>query len=86
MVQGALQKETQEVNKNERVKKDISLCFDFIRYLIKNPEMLNRIPDNAEVDFLETDLPTTISEAEPPALRQGVLFKVEHVFEEVNPQ
>ena len=71
------------MNKDERVRKHISLSFDFIRYLVKNPKMVNRIPDNAEVDFLETDLPVNISEVGLPAPSQGVLFKVEHVFEEV---
>ena len=36
------------------------------------------------VDFLETDLPVNISEARLPAPSQGVLFRVEHVFEEVS--
>ena len=71
------------MNKDERVKKHISLSFDFIRFLVQNPEIVDRIPDNAEVDFLETDLPVSISEAKLPAPSQGVLFRVEHVFEEV---
>ena len=61
----------------------ISLSFDFIRYLVKNRKMVDRIPDNAEVDFLETDLPVNISEAGLPAPSQGVVFKGEHIFEEV---
>jgi len=83
MVQGALQKEAQKVNKDERVKKHISLSFDFIRYLVKHPEIVNRIPDKAEVDFLEPDLPVNISDARQPAPSQGLLFRVEQVFEEV---
>jgi hypothetical protein len=71
------------VNKDEVVKKHISLSFDFIRYLVKNPGMLDRLPDTADVEFLETDLPISISEEVLPARNQGVLFKVEHSFEEV---
>jgi hypothetical protein len=71
------------VNKDEVVKKHISLSFDFIRYLVKNPRILDRLPDSADVEFLGTDLPMSISEAGLPTLSQGILFKVEHTFEEV---
>jgi len=71
------------MTKNEIVKKNISLTFDFIRYLTKNTEMLDKIPDGAEVDFLELDLPMRVSEDSIGDSSRPVLFKVDHTFSEI---
>ena len=71
------------MTRNEIVKKHISLTFDFIRYLTKNPEVLARVPDDIEVEFLELDLPIYIPKESPVESNKSVLFKVEHTFREI---
>ena len=44
------------MKKEEIVKKNISLVFDFLRYLTDHPELIEKIPDNCESEvslFLE---------------------------------
>ena len=45
------------MTRNEMVRKNIALTFDFVRYVINHPEMFETLPDAAEIEFLETDLP-----------------------------
>ena len=71
------------MTKNEIVQRNISLSFDFIRHLVKNPDLLESIPEGAEVEFVEHDLPQPVdpeSGNEPP---KAVLFKVERAFREI---
>jgi len=39
--------------KDEIVKKNIGLTFDFIRAAVADPHLLDKIPDGAEIDFAE---------------------------------
>ncbi len=70
------------MTKDEIVKKNISLSFDFIRYLIKNPEILDKVSDNTEIEFFEPDLPMRIAEKGLSDLCKSV-FRVEHTFREM---
>jgi hypothetical protein len=69
------------MKKDEIVKKNISLTFDFMRNIVDNPDILSAIPDGSEVDFIETDLPryivvkNRVEDAVEP-----VVFRVEHTF------
>jgi hypothetical protein len=45
------------MRKDEVVKKNIGLTFDFLRAAVADPHLLDKIPDGAEIEFLETDLP-----------------------------
>jgi len=69
------------MTKDEIVKKNISLSFDFIRYLIKSPEILAKIPDDTEIEFLDTDLPFPMNMAEKESVKS--VFRVEHTFREM---
>jgi len=40
----------------EVVRKNISLVFDFLRYLTENPELMEKMPDQCELEFLEKDV------------------------------
>jgi hypothetical protein len=71
------------MTKNEIVQKNISLSFDFIRHIVKNPDLLEVIPDNADVQFVESDLPTPVKPESDPVAGKTVLFKVEHIFKEM---
>jgi hypothetical protein len=46
-----------KMRKDEIIKKNIGLTFDFIRAAVADPHLLDKIPDAAEIEFLETDLP-----------------------------
>jgi len=41
----------------ETVNRNLGLSFDFIRQIVKNPEMLERIDDNSTIEFLQKDYP-----------------------------
>ena len=44
-------------NRDTIVEKNITLSFEFERYVAEHPEMLNQIPDGAAVVFLPKDDP-----------------------------
>jgi len=67
------------MKKSEIVQKNISLVFDFLRYLTDHPELIEKLPDQCELEFLEKEFPLTEAEAsvEGP---QKTFLKVEHTF------
>jgi hypothetical protein len=65
----------------EIVQKNIALTFDFIRYIIQHPDLFEMLPDQADIEFIATDLPfygdeTAFIEEE----HKPMFFKVEHAF------
>ena len=68
------------MRKDEVVKKNISLVFDFLRYLTDHPELIEKLPDGCELEFLDKDFPLI----EPEISIEGVekaFLKVEHTFD-----
>jgi hypothetical protein len=63
------------MRKDEIVKKNIGLTFDFIRATVTDPHLLDKIPDGAEIEFLETDLPRIETEERTDIEKQPILFK-----------
>ena len=43
------------MTKKETINRNIGLTFDFIRQVIKEPALLDKIPDGAELEFIEKD-------------------------------
>lgn len=41
----------------ETVNRNVGLSFDFIKQLVKNPEMIESINDNSIIEFLQKDYP-----------------------------
>lgn len=39
----------------EIVNRDIGLTFDLIRKIIDNPDLVDKIPDNSVIEFIEKD-------------------------------
>ena len=39
----------------ETVNRNIGLSFDFLRQIIRNPEILDQIKDNSIIEFLQKD-------------------------------
>jgi hypothetical protein len=68
------------MRKDEIVKKNIGLTFDFIRAAVADPDLLDKIPDGAEIEFLDTDLPRIETESRVDMEKPSVLFKVERNF------
>jgi hypothetical protein len=69
------------MRKDEVVKKNIGLTFDFIRAAVADPNLLDKIPNGAEIEFLETDLPRIETEEWAEMEKPPVLFKVERNFQ-----
>ena len=69
------------MRKDEVVKKNIGLTFDFIRAAVAEPHLLDKIPDGAAIEFIETDLPQIETEERADMEKPSVLFKVERNFQ-----
>ena len=41
----------------ETVNRNIGLTFDFARQIVENPGMIERLKDNAVIEFLQKDYP-----------------------------
>ena len=64
---------------DEIITKNISLVFDFLRYLTDHPELVEKLPDQCELEFLEKDFPLIETEANSQDTEKAFL-KVEHTF------
>ena len=67
------------MRKDEVVKKNISLVFDFLRYLTDHPELMEKLPDGCELEFLDKDFPLIESKTSVEDAEKAFL-KVEHTF------
>jgi hypothetical protein len=67
------------MTKDEIVRKNISLVFDFLRYLTEYPEMIEKIPDGSEIEFLDKDFPLANHEANSEEDKK-IFLKVERTF------
>ncbi len=61
----------------KQIAHHIGLTFDFVRELIKNPELLKELPDEFELEFIEKDIPAKAVED----LKNKQLVKVKNTFE-----
>lgn len=41
----------------ETVERNIDLTFDYVNHLIDNPEAIENLPDNFNLEFIEKDFP-----------------------------
>jgi len=67
------------MRKDEIVKKNISLVFDFLRYLTDHSELIEKLPDRCELEFLDKDFPL-IEEVSSAASVDTAFLKVERTF------
>ncbi|MBC8393973.1 MAG: hypothetical protein H8E17_15580 [Deltaproteobacteria bacterium] len=68
------------MRKDEIVKKNISLVFDLLRYLTDHPELIEKLPDGCELEFLDKDFPLSETEVSVEGIEK-VFLKVEHIFD-----
>ncbi len=45
------------MTKKEKINRSIGLTFDFLRQVIKNPKIVDQIPDGSTLEFVEKDFP-----------------------------
>jgi hypothetical protein len=60
----------------ETVNRNIGLAFDFLREINEKPHLLNKIPDNVTIDFVEKDFPK-MEKAKTSSGRKYVIVKNE---------
>ncbi len=68
------------MRKDEIVKKNISLVFDFLRYVTDHPELMEKLSDGSELEFLDKDFPLTDKEMRVEGVEKTFL-KVDHSFD-----
>ena len=68
------------MTKKEYVEKNIGITFDFVRHIIDNPELVETVPDGAELDFIDKDIPFKANEQKKKRL---VRYRVQHTFEPI---
>ncbi len=65
----------------QNVERDISLTFDFLRYAIDHPEMIDDIPEGSEIECLGPDIVITQSETEPDHKQEKTIITTKRIFE-----
>ena len=45
------------MNRKEKINRNIGLTFDFIRQVIDDPKIIDRIPNGTVVEFVDKDFP-----------------------------
>ncbi len=68
------------MTKNEKINRNIGLSFDFLREIIKNPNLINTIKDGTNIEFIEKDFVKN----EKKKIRQTKYYKVKSVFENIS--
>ena len=66
------------MTKRETVNRNIGLTFDFVREIIKDPSIMDNIPDGAVLEFVDKDFPVNND------LTNKYIIKVKNTFEPIN--
>ena len=71
------------MTKNETIERNITLTFDFLRQVVKDPSIIDDIPDGSTIEFVQKDLP--IVEEQIPRRTKALTryLKVNHQFENI---
>ena len=72
------------MTKKECAERNIGMTFDFIRQILENADILNTIPEGAELDFIDKDMPFKAKEILKK--KKVARYKVTHVFVPVHIQ
>lgn len=81
MVQRALFKEVKKMTNKETITRNIGLTFGFVNHLIDNPHLIDNLPDNFRLIFVEPDFINT-TKSNDEKLNQNVDKKyVRNTFE-----
>jgi len=69
------------MTKKEYTARNIGITFDFIRHLINHPEIVDTIPNGAELDFIDKEIPFKTKRQDRG--KKVARYKVEHIFEPI---
>jgi hypothetical protein len=69
------------MTKREYVRRNIGLTFDFLKHLIDHPEIIDTIPDGAELDFIDKNIPS--KKTERFKRKKIARYRIEHLFEPI---
>jgi len=68
------------MNEQLTVLRNIGLTFDFVRQLIDNPEMVDKIKNESTIDFLDKDF-IKHEKQEAKEIKNVSYIKVKHTFD-----
>lgn len=66
------------MTKKEYVERNIGMTFDFVKYLIDHPDKIESLPNGAELDFIDKDMPFKLNKQTKG--KKIARYRVEHVF------
>lgn len=69
------------MTRKEYVERNIGITFDFIRYLIDHPGVIRSLPNQAELDFIDKDIPFKIKRQSKR--KKIARYKIEHIFDPI---
>ena len=69
------------MNEKHHVERDMAITFDFLRYMVDHPGMIDDLPDGAEIDFISSDIVSTAPAEDPKRLPGGTLIATRRSFE-----
>ena len=70
------------MTKDEIIAHNITLTFDFLRQVVRNPSIIDDIQENSLIEFVEKDRPIIETKK---TKKPDSYFKVKHQFEKVIP-
>lgn len=70
------------MTKDEIIDHNLTLTFDFLKQVIRDPSIIDDLEDNSIIEFIEKDRPIIESKKRKNPDRY---FKVKHQFEKVSP-
>ena len=65
------------MTKKETIKRNIGLTFDFLRQVVKQPSLLNKIPTGSTLEFVEKDFSKIEKKRKSKARRKYMRVKSE---------
>ena len=70
------------MTKDEIIERNITLTFDFLRQVVKNPSIISDTENNSLIEFVEKDRPIVETKK---TKKPDSYFKIRHQFEKVRP-
>lgn len=71
------------MRKDEIIDRNISLTFDFLRQVVKNPKLIDDIPNGSAIEFVQKDIPIRERQTPRKKMMPTRYFRVHHQFEKV---
>ena len=69
------------MTKKEYVERNIGVTFDFVKYLVDHPDLLNTIIDGADLDFIDKDI--SLRTSVQPNKKKINRYRIQHTFEPI---